>query len=87
MEYLPGKKMFVDAFSRHPVSAVSPAQPDPVQRFPSDGELRKLQDRDPLLGPAIGVHLNRVPSPIPSAVANIVANTFLRHNVLCHETP
>ena len=44
MEYLQGRKMFVDALSRHPVSAVSPAQPDPVQRFPSDGELRKLQD-------------------------------------------
>ena len=63
MEYLPRKKMFVDTLSRHPVSAVSPAQPDPVQRFLSDGELRKLQDRDPLLGPAIGVHLNRVPHP------------------------
>ena len=87
MEYLQGKKMFVDALSRLPVSAVSPAQPDPVQRFPSDGELRKLQDHDPLLGPAIGVHLDRVTSPVPSAVANIVANTFLRHNVLCHETP
>ena len=47
MEYLPGKKMFVDALSRHPVAAVSPANPDPVQRFPSDGELRKLQDHDP----------------------------------------
>ena len=87
MEYLQGKKMFVDALSRHPVSAVAPAQPDPVQRFPSDGELRKLQDHDPLLGPAIGVHLQKVTSPVPSAVANIVANTFIRHNVLCHETP
>ena len=87
MEYLQGKKMFVDALSRHPVSAVAPVQSDPVQRFPSDGELRKLQDHDPLLGPAIGVHLQKFSSPVPSAVANIVANTFMRHNVLCHETP
>ena len=78
--------MFVDALSRHPVSAVAPARSDPVQRFPSDGELRKLQDHDPLLGPAIGVHLQKFPSPVPSAVANIVANTVMCHNVLCHET-
>ena len=79
--------MFVDALSRHPVSAVAPVQSDQVQRFRSDGELRKLQDHDPLLGPAIGVHLQKFPSPVPSAVANIVANTVMRHNVLCHETP
>ena len=30
---------------------------------------------------------SRVPPPIPSAIADIVANTSLRHNVLCHETP
>ena len=61
--------------------------PPPNQIQSKDGELRKLQDRDPLLGPAIRVHLKKVPSPIPSAIANIVANSVLHHNVLCHETP
>ena len=78
---------FINSASMMSRQVISSSIWSPVQRFPSDGELRKLQDHDPLLGPAIGVHLQKFPSPVPSAVANIVANTVMLHNVLCHETP
>ena len=57
MEYLPGKKMFVDALSRKPPpNSVNTVTDNPLPKFPSDQDLAKIQQQDPILGPALALH-------------------------------
>ena len=59
MEYLPGKKMFVDALSRKPPpTPIHAVSENPLPKFPSDYDLAKIQQQDPTLGPALALHKN-----------------------------
>ena len=86
MEYLPGKKMFVYALSgKPPPTSVNTVTDNPLPKFPSDQDLAKIQQQDPILGPALALH-KKLPiksNPEAEALTNI---TLVHNGVLCRQS-